>query len=90
MNVHSPDREIVDTNHRKFKGPFNDKGMVDIAQLNHYACKTKEEFILKCTRGRADMNVGKNINEFESHNINEITDLTAYNFLYGNDNILNT
>ena len=90
MNVHSPNREIVDTNHRKFKGAFNDKGLTDIVQLNHYACKTKEEFEHKCNRGRADFKTGRNINEFESLNFNEITDLTAYNFLYDNNNILNT
>jgi len=85
MNVHGPNREIVDTNYRRIKGPFNDKGLINIAQLNHYAGKTKEEFILKCERGRADFKTGRNINEFDGLNFNEITDLTAHNFLYGND-----
>ena len=90
MNVHAPNREIVDTNHRKFSGPFNYEGLIDVAQINHYFCKTKEEFEFKCNRGRADISVGRNLNEFERHNFNEITDLTALNFLYGNNNILNT
>jgi hypothetical protein len=53
-----------------------------VIQLNHYKCKTLSEYKFIRTRGRADLHV---INEdiehdFNIYNINEIEDLTAYNF----------
>jgi hypothetical protein len=53
-------------------GPFNDKGNDKIAQINHYFTKSKEEFIKKCERGRADIPMKRLITEFEAHDFNEI------------------
>lgn len=82
MGVHNPLGLWVDTNKVVKSGPFNINGPTDIAQLNHYFCKTKEEFIEKCNRGRADTTFKRNISEFDGHNFNDIEDLTAYKFLY--------
>ena len=56
MLVHHPfDIPMVDTNYNVFRsGIWNFKGTTDVAQLNHYFCKTREEFEKKCERGRAD------------------------------------
>jgi hypothetical protein len=83
MDIHNPNFEIVDTNKKVFRGPFNPNGWNDVAQINHYFCKTQEEFQEKCDRGRADSPVyRRTMDEFESHNFNDIEDLTAYDFLY--------
>jgi hypothetical protein len=85
--VHNSITGSVDTNHKFFYGPFNENGPVDVAQINHYFCKTKPEFIKKLNRGRADFSIGRQLNEFEEHNFNDVEDLTAYNFLYEKNNI---
>lgn len=82
MDVHSPNVVWVDTNKNVNFGNFNNNPIDDVAQINHYFCKTKEEFILKCERGRADTIMKRTIDEFDGHNFNQINDYTAYNFLY--------
>lgn len=83
MGVHNPNGMWVCPNKVSNKGPFNHQGSDEIAQLNHYFCKTEEEFALKCERGRADnLIIKRTMSEFEGHNINDIEDLTAYNFLH--------
>lgn len=82
MGVHNPNIQIVDTNYNLFSGPFNPNGDDNIAQLNHYFSKTKEEFNLKRSRGRADANIIRCITDFEKHNDNETDDFHALNFMY--------
>jgi hypothetical protein len=85
MDVHNPlNIPFINTHKKWFSGPFNYNLSDSIAQLNHYFCKTKEEFIKKCDRGRADTNYKRMIAEFESrgHNKNEIVDMAAYNFFH--------
>ena len=36
-------------------GPFNEPGSADILRINHYWVKSKEEYEVKLTRGRADV-----------------------------------
>ena len=83
MNVHCPiNTPLCNTNKELFIGPFNNSKLDDIAQINHYFCKTKEEFIKKVNRGRADNGEIRNLSDFDGHNHNETEDLTAYNFFY--------
>lgn len=87
MSVHNPDKvSIVSPNGITFSGPFNSKTNDEIAQLNHYYCKTPEEFLNKCRRGRADIVNGNNTFEVNYHpvNLNDVEDLNALNFMYGN------
>jgi hypothetical protein len=72
----------VDSNGKRGVGPFNYGGPIDVIQINHYFCKTKEEFIQKIQRGRADIEGFRNVNEFDSMNHNEVEDLTALKFYY--------
>lgn len=70
-----------DTNGRLFHGPFNPNGPCDVAQINHYFCKTKEEWDLKARRGRADLPHSapkRDPTEFGKHNFNDIEDTTAH------------
>jgi hypothetical protein len=76
----------MDTNGHKFSGPFNPNGPMDVAYINHYHNKTKEDWIVRCERGRADCNLRHDLSIWDNEiNINnEVEDLSAYNFLYGN------
>lgn len=67
------------------QGSFNHH-LIDfsVIQLNHYKSKTLPEFRYIRSRGRADV-VGGDLNEdversFNLFDINEVEDLTAYNF----------
>lgn len=89
MKVHNHEGSCVDTNFKKIdKTPLNPSGPINIAQINHYFVKTKEEFMLKISRGRADMNETRNLSDFDSHNFNEIDDYTARDFFYDSKNEL--
>jgi hypothetical protein len=70
----------VDTSFNINTGPYNNNPIDDVAQLNHYFVKTKEEFINKINRGRADNGGTRTIEDFEPHNANEIDDYNALNF----------
>jgi len=92
MGVHAPHNKMLcNTNKELFSGSFNRNTLDDIAQINHYFCKTREEFIEKINRGRSDTYQKRNIDEFDAHNINEIEDVTALKFIHNdNNNLLNT
>jgi hypothetical protein len=71
------------TNNTIVNGPFNNNIDFSIIQLNHYKCKTLPEFRYIRTRQRADIvgNINENIEQsFKDYDINEIEDLTAYQF----------
>lgn len=87
MGVHNPNGlPIVSPNGIQFSGPFNTNPNNEIAQLNHYYCKTPEEFLKKCERGRADLKDVKNTfdSSYHPHNFNDVEDLWAYDFMYKN------
>lgn len=77
---HSTTLTWVDTNYHTGSGPFNYAGDNKIAQINHYFCKTKTEFINKLKRGRADIDssISRPITDFDLHNQNDIEDLSAF------------
>lgn len=90
MIIHNPTTPWVNTEKQYKLGPFNVNGSIEIAQINHYFCKTEDEFIEKINRGKADNPTIRTMDEYEHHNFNEIEDLTALNFMYNdNNNILN-
>jgi hypothetical protein len=63
-------------------GPFNHNIDYSYIQLNHYKCKTLEEFKYIRTRGQADRFVIEPdpVTNFVHYDLNEIEDLTAHNF----------
>jgi hypothetical protein len=86
MDIHNPyNLRITSPNRVLFQGPFNRNTNDEIAQINHYYCKTRLEFIEKCDRGRADSPMYRNTYEinYPPHNQNDVEDLWAYNFMYG-------
>ena len=83
-DVNVKNGHIKSTNNHIIIGPANHNIDFSIIQLNHYKCKTFEEYEYIRKRQRADIRNGgdpENIQEtFSALNINEIEDLTAYNF----------
>lgn len=86
MLPHNCHGSSMDTNGNKFLGPFNPNGPMDVAYLNHYHNKTREDWMLRCKRGRVDCEVLQDQSRWDAEvndNI-DIVDLSAYNFMYGN------
>jgi hypothetical protein len=69
-------------------GPFNFNPCYDIVQINHYKCKTLEEYKTIRLRGRADKtnkdqpsyNVKTIEEDFKQYDLNDVEDLTAKHF----------
>lgn len=79
---HCTTHKWISPDGKEGRGSFNKNPNVEIAQLNHYFCKTRIEFQEKINRGRADTTAIRTMNTFDSHNINEVDDFLAMNFLY--------
>ena len=54
--------------------PFSKIVSFDKIRINHYLYKSKEEYIQKIARGRADANIQRSIKDFHGHECNIITD----------------
>lgn len=64
-------------------GPFNTQHLdqVQPLELNHYAVKTWDECLAKCSRGRADASCKRNAEEFfREHDKNEVDNTVAKDF----------
>ncbi len=85
MEVHSVEKNWFDLDGNFCSGFSNRRGNDKIAQINHYFCKTLSEYIDKSNRGVvcSGDHVRGNMQDFEKYNLNEIEDLSAYNFMYG-------
>lgn len=73
----------VNENFDRIDGPFS-PNHTDKIQLNHYYCKSLEEFQNKIIRGRADTTeIQRSLNDFYSHDegANEIEDYSLLNIL---------
>ena len=81
---HNTNNTSMDTNGNRFTGPFNPNGPMDVAYIAHYHSKTKEDWMLRCERGRVDCNIQHDPNQWDLdvNNDIDIVDLSAYNFMY--------
>jgi len=69
----------VDAAHNPVTSAFNENPTIDIIQINHYFTKSREEFMIKAQRGRADTGEQRDVQrEYEQckHLWNEFIDLT--------------
>lgn len=74
---------IKSTDEKIISGPFNPNGDISVIQLNHYKCKTLEEFKAIGLRQRADIKGhinGDVITTFHAYDKNEVIDETACKF----------
>ena len=85
MKVHSVEKDWFDLDGNIHRGSLNPEGNDKIAQINHYTTKTLPEFIDKTNRGIGcgDKDNRACMVDFYVNNLNEIEDLSAYNFMYG-------
>ncbi|MBQ7562196.1 MAG: glycosyltransferase family 92 protein [Synergistaceae bacterium] len=69
----SENGEIID-------GPFSKTVSFDKIRINHYVYKSKEEFIQKIARGRADVDIKRKLEDFHGHecNINTDTEILSH------------
>ncbi len=91
--VHNPiNRMTIDTHYNKFWGVTNDAKKIDIAQLNHYYCKTWDEWQKKKERFMSNdsmdgfyIKYGNDDKDsyFKDYNLNEVEDMSALNFYLG-------
>jgi len=84
LDPHRPNVMLRDTNFNQVSNALNPNGTVDVIQINHYFCKTKQEFQEKINRGRADTLKKRNISDWDAHNSNDIDDFLALDFFKSN------
>lgn len=69
-------------------GPYHPNGTDDIACIHHYFTKSKEEFMLKCLRGRADIPEVRTFEkDFYRHDLNDLEDTTAWDIFQRKNSI---
>jgi hypothetical protein len=87
MLPHNCIYDSMDTNGHKFHGPFNKNGPTDVAYISHIHNKTKEDWELRCKRGRIDCEIQHDPHRWDKEigQNEDVEDLSAYNFLYGKD-----
>lgn len=76
-------RFCVNENFERIDGPFS-KNSTNKIQINHYHCRSLEEYKEKILRGRADdADIERSIEEFHNHNngTNEVKDTTILEIL---------
>lgn len=64
----------VDETGKKVYGPFNDGGTCNKLRINHYFTKSKEDYISKMNRGRADSFRKRDMSDFYKHDKNDVYD----------------
>lgn len=91
LNPHRPNIPVADTNKKLFKGPFNVGGPADVAYINHYYWKTREDYIIRCERGRATTINPKaffpKVEYWDAAKTRhlDVCDINALKFMYGDD-----
>ncbi len=83
---HNPNIALMNTDRKMFFGPFNTETNENYAIINHYHHKTYEDWLIRCERGQSDLTPTKKPQQWvdEKNILNDIEDLTAYNFMYNN------
>lgn len=73
--------KALDPNGVEVTEALHPQGTDDVAAVYHYFTKSKQEFLYKCIRGRADIpELREYIRDFEAHDKNDIDDTTALDF----------
>jgi hypothetical protein len=81
--VHAPLGQWASTDKVIHRGQSNPNPTTIAAQINHYFCKTRQEFNDKLLRGRMSrLHPFRDPVEFDLNNHNDIIDTTARDFLY--------
>ena len=79
---HNPYGDWLGSDGQMHTYAFCENGNTQEAQVNHYFCKTYEEWKQKQARGCADSAEIRPDSDFDRHNFNEIEDFSAMDFFY--------
>lgn len=83
LNPHVPALVVGgcrDPSGRPVSGPEHHHGSADVAVIHHYFTKSREEFVAKMERGKADLAEKRRIEEFDAHDFNDVEDDSAWRF----------
>lgn len=72
--IYTDSNYAVTENKEKIDGPFSAKNSMGKIRINHYFTRSKDEFIKKIERGRADNEKKRPLTEFEEYDRNEVYD----------------
>lgn len=64
----------VDAVGREFQGPKTDFGLTEALRINHYFTKSRQDWVEKVGRGKADMLEPRKLTEFASQDKNDVFD----------------
>lgn len=70
----------VDENLHRVSGAFSRNVSVKKIRINHYYCKSRQEYLLKRNRGAGDVLGKRNLDEFEEHDKNDILDKSIHDY----------
>ena len=86
MLPHNTHGLAMGTDMKRFHGPFNPNGPSDVAYISHIHNKTKEDWKSRCDRGRVDCDIQHDPDRWDNEvgQNEDVQDLSAFNFLYGN------
>lgn len=81
QDIHNVGGSWYNLNKEIRSGPFNEPVDWTVAQINHYLTKSNAECVIKCERGRADMEKKREYSEFlDEFSSNDVEDLKALIF----------
>jgi hypothetical protein len=80
INPHKSNVVIRDTENNIIKGNSHTNGSYNKLQINHYFCKTQQEYLNKIERGSADATPKRTLDSWHAHNMNEVEDDEALKF----------
>lgn len=72
--VYNKDYHNIDEDGNIVNGPFNPEGKCKRIRINHYFTKSKIEYVLKASRGKANSRSLRGISEFIEHDKNDLYD----------------
>jgi len=66
---------------RPLANPFSSPTTHERLRVNHYATKSRQEFLKRISHGRVDMPCGRHPGEFENYQAREVDDRAIWRFL---------
>lgn len=70
-----------DESGRQVQGPFTSRARHRLLRINHYVTKSREEYVRRISRGRADLPAQRDPAEFDGYQGAEVNDETILRFL---------
>lgn len=75
-----PGYVAVDENLQRVSGAFSKNVNVKKIRINHYYCKSKQEYLMKRKRGAGDVLGKRRLSEFDEHDKNDVLDTSLHDY----------